>query len=87
MPRIKSAKKRLRQSIIRRDRNRSDKAALKTSLKKAELAIKAGKKEDAEKLVREACKHLDKTAQKNVIHDNLASRKKSRLMLKLQKIS
>jgi len=87
MPNIKSAKKRLRQNIKRRERNRAVKSSLRTFVKKAETALKAGKKEEAAAAVKVACKKLDKTAQKGVIHDNSASRKKSRLMLKLQKLS
>ena len=87
MPNIKSAKKRLKQSIKRRDRNRAVKSALRTEVKKAEAAIQSGNKEEAAKAVRAACRKLDKTAQKNVVHDNAASRKKSRLMMKLNKLS
>ena len=87
MPNIKSAKKRLKQSIKRRDRNRSVKASLRTILKKADAALKSSDKDLAATAVKEACRKLDKTSQKGVIHDNVASRKKSRLMLKLKKIS
>ena len=42
MPNIKSAKKRLKQSLKRRDRNRTTKAAMRTSVKKAEKGIETG---------------------------------------------
>ena len=87
MPNIKSAKKRLKQNIIRRDRNRSIKTRMRTFLKKAETAIDAGDLEKAKTAVQEACQVLDKTAQKGVVHANMASRKKSRLMSKLNKMS
>jgi small subunit ribosomal protein S20 len=87
MPNIKSAKKRLKQSIKRRERNRAAKATLKTTVKKAETALDAGNKEEASKAIKAAVKRLDKTAQKGVIHKKAASRKKSRLMTKLNKIS
>ena len=87
MPNIKSAKKRLRQSIKRRERNRSAKSSLRTYVKKAEAALKAGKKEEAEAAVRDACSRLDKNAGKKIIHANATSRKKSRLMLRLKSIS
>ncbi len=83
MPNIKSAEKRLRQSLKRRDRNRKAKAAMRTSVKKAEKATSAGKPEDAKAAVAAACKVLDTTARKGIIHKNMASRKKSRLMKKL----
>ncbi len=85
MPNIKSAKKRLRQSLKRRDRNRKAKAAMRTTVKKAEAAA-AGKPEDAKTAVAAACKVLDTTARKGIIHKNMASRKKSRLMKKLNPV-
>ena len=85
MPNVKSAEKRHRQSLKRRDRNRTSKAAMRTALKKAEKAIESGTVEEARAELKTACKVLDSTAQKGIIHDNLASRKKSRLMIKLNK--
>ena len=82
MPNIKSAEKRLRQSIKRRDRNRMTKAAMRTEIKKAEKGIADGDSAAAA-AVKAACKSLDTTAQKGVIHKKTASRKKSRLMKKL----
>ena len=87
MPNIKSAKKRLKQSEKRRVRNQAYKSAMRTFLKKAEQAIDEGDKEQAAAAVKSACRKLDKTAQKGVIHDNQASRKKARLMSKLNKLS
>ncbi|MFA6448021.1 MAG: 30S ribosomal protein S20 [bacterium] len=87
MPNIKSAEKRLRQSLKRRDRNRTTKAAMRTEIKKADKGIAAGDPAVAVEAVKAACKALDTTAQKGVIHKNTASRKKSRLMKKLNTIS
>ena len=87
MPNIKSAKKRLRQNEKRRLRNKSFKSAMRTELKRAEEAIASGDKEAAMASVLVACRKLDKVAQKGVIHANQASRRKSRLMSKLNKIS
>jgi len=42
MPNIKSAKKRLKQSLVRRERNRSTKKAIHTECKKVIAAAKAG---------------------------------------------
>ena len=82
MPNIKSAKKRLRQNIKARERNRTAKAALRTCIKKAESAIEGDDREKALASLKTASKKLDSTAQKKVIHSNLASRKKSRLTKK-----
>ena len=79
MPKINSAKKRLRQSLVRRARNRSVKATLKTHVKKVRSEIEAGNIEGANAALREAQVKLDRAAAKNVIHDNAAARVKSRL--------
>jgi small subunit ribosomal protein S20 len=75
----KSALKRWRQSLARRDRNRSVKSETRTLLNKAIVAIESDPS-TAETAVREAVSALDRAAQKNVIHDNAASRGKSRLL-------
>ncbi len=79
MAHSKSALKRWRQSIERRDRNRSIKSRTRTLITKALAAIQ----EDAttaEESLRAAISALDKAAQKGVIHDNAAARGKSRLL-------
>jgi len=75
----KSALKRWRQSLARRDRNRSVKSLTRTLLNRAVVAIETDAS-TAEEAVREAVSALDRAAQKNVIHANAASRGKSRLL-------
>jgi len=75
----KSAKKRLRQSLERRERNRSTKAALKTQAKKIREAVKAGDLAKAEEEARIAARKLDLAASKKIIHRNAAARTKSRI--------
>jgi small subunit ribosomal protein S20 len=84
MPNIKSAKKRLKQSIARRERNRSGKKSIHTECKKVIAAVAAGSAEQAETEFRKAAKMLDKSAAKHVIHRNAAARTKSRLSAKLK---
>ncbi len=79
MPNTKSAKKRLRQSLERRARNRAVKSALRTQMRKVREAAKAGELERAQEEFRRACKKLDQAAAKGVIHRNSAARRKSRL--------
>ena len=79
MAHSKSALKRWRQSVERRDRNRSVKSQTRTLLNKAIVAIETDPA-NAEEAVRAAVSALDRAAQKNVIHDNAASRGKSRLL-------
>jgi small subunit ribosomal protein S20 len=75
----RSALKRWRQSIERRDRNRSTKSRTRTLLTHALAAI-GSEPEAAEEAVRAAVSALDKAAQKGVIHANAAARGKSRLL-------
>ncbi len=75
MPRIKSAKKRMRQSVEARDRNRAQRSQLRTAVKKARSA--AG--EQAADALAAAEKTLDRAGRKRLIHPNAAARLKSRL--------
>lgn len=74
-----SAEKRHRQSIVRRDRNRSRISRLRSQIKKVRLAVEAGDKATAEQLLPETLGLIDRTAQKGAIHPNAAARRKSRL--------
>ncbi len=85
MPTRKSAKKSIRQDAVRRMRNRSDKSALKTQIKKFVSAIKSHDFDEAGKHLSQVTKKLDKIAAKNIIHKKTASRKKSRLARFLNK--
>ncbi len=79
MPNISSAKKRLRQSLVRRTRNRAAKATLKTHIKKVRSEIEAGNIEGATTAFHTAQIRLDQAAGKRIIHKNAAARLKSRL--------
>ncbi len=83
MPNIKSAKKRVKIIEKRTLRNNMIKSAYKTSVRKFEEAIKAGKLEDAKILFTEATKKIDQACSKGVIVKNTAARKKSNLAKKL----
>jgi small subunit ribosomal protein S20 len=79
MPNTKSAKKRLRQNIERRGRNRAAKGSLRTQLRKVREAAEAGDTNLAEQQYRAAAKYLDRAAAHRLIHPNKAARTKSRL--------
>ena len=81
MPNIKSAIKRVKVNAKANAANVQAKSAMRTTVKKAELAIASGA-ENAQELVVAASKALDKAASKGLIHKNAASRKKSRLAKK-----
>lgn len=74
----KSAMKRHRQSVKRAERNKHYKTKLKTALKTARAAIEE-KSPDAEKVVKEAIKTVDRVKGKGVIPANRASRYVSKL--------
>ena len=82
MPNTASAKKALRQNRQRRLRNRSQRSALRTAIKKCRAS--AGTQE-AEAAFRLAVKKLDQAAAKRLIHPNTAARTKSRLSKFLKK--
>lgn len=77
MPRIKSAIKRARQALVRRDRLQPYKTHMKTMLRKMNEAAKAGNKEEVAKLLPEVYKTVDMATKKNIIHPNTAARKKA----------
>lgn len=79
MPNIQSAKKRLRQSLVRRSRNRSAKSSIKTAVKRLQASVQAKEFDAARTQLAAINKLLDQTASKGVIHANKASRTKSRL--------
>ncbi len=86
MPNIKSAEKRARQSEKRRVQNRVYRAAARTAVKKARIAVDSANPE-SEQAVLNAIQALDKAAAKGTIHANNAARRKSRLMAQLHKMS
>lgn len=72
-----SAKKRHRQSLVRRTRNKAVRTRVRTAVKNVLSAI--AEKGDAASALRDAQKMLDRAASRGVIHRNTASRKASRL--------
>src|SRR5208283_1991342 len=86
MPHSRSAKKRHRQSLERRERNRAVKRELKTRVRKVVDAVDAGKPEDAQGALRIAAQKLDRAAAHKIIHRNAAARTKSRLAARIKKL-
>ncbi|MEO1086709.1 MAG: 30S ribosomal protein S20 [Acidobacteriota bacterium] len=75
----KSAIKRMRQSEVRRQRNRSHQSRMRTAVKALRAAIDEGNADSARELLGSTLSLVDHTAQKGVIHRNAAARTKSRL--------
>jgi small subunit ribosomal protein S20 len=80
MANIKSQKKRILTNAKAAERNKAIKSELKTRSKNA---VTSAGTEDAAEALRIAVKRLDMAAAKGVIHPNQASRRKSRLMKKI----
>lgn len=86
MPNIKSAIKRVNINKKKNLENKIAKSQINTAVRKFEDAINAKDVELATKLYAEAVSVIDSAASKKVIHKNTASRKKSRLAVKLNTI-
>ena len=87
MPNIKSAKKRVLIAKVNNERNKADKSALKTTLKKFEAAVTDGNREQADSAYQAAVQSIDKAAGKGILHKNAAARKKSQVTLKMNKLA
>ncbi|MBR2048985.1 MAG: 30S ribosomal protein S20 [Oscillospiraceae bacterium] len=87
MPNIKSSKKDVISSKIAYEKNKANKSELKTMLKKYEAALETGDKAVAEVAYKNAVVLVDKAVQKGILHKNNASRKKSAMTLKLNKLA
>ena len=74
-----SALKRARQTERRTTRNRANTSALRTQLRDLRETIAKGDKTAAEQMYRKTVSALDKAIQKGTLHENTASRYKSRL--------
>lgn len=85
MPITKSAKKALRQNIGREARNLVYKNKAKSLIKKLRVLVSQKKKKEAQALLPQIYKALDKAAKEGVIKKNAASRKKSRITKLLNK--
>lgn len=79
-----SAKKRIRQNVAARARNRWRLRAMREALKTFQGAVASGNAEQAADAFRAASKVVDKTAQNGVIHRNQAARRKSRMSARLK---
>ena len=79
MANIKSQIKRNRSNAKRAERNKAVRTSLKTSTKKARVAIAEGDAEAAQARSRETARALDKATSKGIVHKRTAARRKSRL--------
>ena len=83
----KSALKRNRQSLIRRDRNRANRTKVKSAVKKIDAAIEVESVEQAQEALVAAVPIIERAAVKGAFHKKTASRKISRLTRKVNKFA
>ena len=87
MPNIKSSKKDVLSSKIAYEKNKAEKTALKTAVKKFEAALAGGDRAVAEDAYKLAVKKVDRAATKGLMPKNTAARKKSSMTLQLNKLA
>ena len=81
----KSALKRVRQTIKRTAQKRSQRADLRTVIKKFRLKLEEGKIDQAREAFSSVQKNIDKAVTKGILHKRAGSRYKSRLALSMSK--
>ncbi|MDT8317584.1 MAG: 30S ribosomal protein S20 [bacterium] len=79
----KSAIKRHKQSLVRKERNKAVKTSLRTVTKRVEASATGADKDAAASQLKLAIKAFDKAASKGVVHKRTAARTKSRLSKKI----
>ncbi len=81
------ARKRVRQSVTRRERNIALKSKLRTFVKNVVKAIDSEDKSVASENYKKAVPVIDASVSKGIIHKNKAARYKSRLNKQILKLS
>lgn len=86
LPIIESAKKRVRTSEKKKKINRRWKDKLKNTIKDYKAVIEEGNIDQAEEMLPDVYKVIDKSASRNIIHKNNAARKKSKMKRMLNEL-
>jgi small subunit ribosomal protein S20 len=81
-----SSRKRVKQTMKRNNHNSQLKTRLRTFIKKTMVAIRDKNKKIASSNFRTLQKIIDQAVSKNLLHQNNAARKKSRLSLKIKQL-
>lgn len=82
-----SARKRIRQTEKRTERNRMRRSRVRTFLRKVELALAGGTKEEAQAAFTAAAPEMQRAVTKGVLHRNTVARKLSRLSARIKAIA
>lgn len=86
MPITRGAKKALRTSQRKRQFNMRRKDAVSKSVKNLKKLVTAGQKKEAQEMMRQVQKSIDKAVKGKTLNKNAASRKKSRLSKLVKKL-
>ncbi len=81
-----SSLKRARQTETRTDVNRANRTKMRSSLRSMREALATGDVKAAGEQYKKTASILDKSVQKGVLHDNTASRYKSRLNARVKNL-
>ena len=87
MANIASARKRIRQTERRTARNSARMSRMRTFIKKVEVAIASGNKDEAAAALKLAQPEIQRAATKGVVHRNTVARKISRLSARIKAIA
>jgi small subunit ribosomal protein S20 len=79
MANIKSARKRAKQALERREHNMALRTGVRTAIKRVAKAVAAGDKNAALASLRESQRVIDRVVAKGILHRNAGDRHKSRL--------
>lgn len=87
MPNIKSAKKRVELTKAANAKNKAEKSVLRSTVKKFDVAVAEGNREQADIAYKAAVKTVDQAVKKGILHKNTAARKKSSMAVKMNKLA
>ena len=87
MANSRSARKRIRADLTKRERNQGVRSAVRTRVTKARKVLLAGETTDAGETVKAAIRELDRAGEKGILHRNNVRRRKSRLASMAAKLS
>lgn len=80
----KSAKKRIRQTLVREGINKARRSRIRTFIKRIDVAIEAKDSKKADEALREAQRELARGVTKGVLKAQTAARKTSRLSARVK---
>ena len=87
MANIKSSAKRVLVAKRNNERNKAERSALKTTIKKFEAAAAESDRANAEVAYKAAVKSVDRAVSKGLIHKNNAAHKKSGMATKMNALA